>query len=157
MINNIKGIGLIKTPSTPSLLQISLPILAPCLIFYLGAKKRIPSFIALVKRKLNFPQLSTQMWWILLIHVTALFTGVKHAWIITKKANGAEKKTLMVKSDIEIYTHKKKNIRKSQKGKWSWKRKILTVKSDIEIYTHTNKDKYKNLNKETKMWLVYGV
>ena len=68
-----------------------------------------------------------------------------------------KKKTLMVKSDIEIYTHTKKNIRKSQKGKWSWKRKILTVESDIEIYTHTNKDKYKNLNKETKMWLVYGV
>ena len=37
------------------------------------------------------------------------------------------------------------------------KKKILTVKSDIEIYNHTNKDKYKNLNKETKMWLVYGV
>ena len=74
-----------------------------------------------------------------------------------KKGKWSWKKTLMVKSDIEIYTHTKKNIRKSQKGKWSWKRKILTVKSDIEIYTHTNKDKYKNLNKETKMWLVYGV
>lgn len=133
MINNIKGIGLIKTPWKPSLPQISLPILAPCLIFYLGAKKGIPSFIALVKRKLNFPQLSIQMWWILLIHVTALFTGVKHAWIITKKANGAEKKTLMVKSDIEIYTHTKKNIRKLKKANgakkkntdcWEWHRNL---------------------------------
>ena len=63
-----------------------------------------------------------------------------------------KKKTLMVKSDIEIYTHTKKITKRQMELK-----KILTVESDIEIYTHTNKDKYKNLNKETKMWLVYGV
>ena len=73
-----------------------------------------------------------------------------------KRQMELEKKILMVKSDIEIYTHTKKNIRKSQKGNGA-KKKIPTVESDIEIYTHTNKDKYKNLNKETKMWLVYGV